>query len=65
MINVLSLTKDEADAVRGVTSAGAALNPIPFEDGFILGLQVLEDPRHAKHKELLASLPIIEVSLEG
>lgn len=40
------LTKEEADKVRGVTTPGHALDPVPLADGvsFILPLEVLSDP---------------------
>ena len=44
------LTKEEADKVRGITTPGHALDPVPLADGasFILPLEVLSDPAHAK-----------------
>lgn len=60
MTEVLALTADEAEKVRGFSSikAGHALNPAPLQDGrFILGLRVLDDPAHQDAWEFLRSLP--------
>lgn len=60
------LTQAQADAVRGVSIAGHALDPRPLKDGkFALPVEVLADPAHAKHKSLLQGLakrnPITDV----
>lgn len=53
------LTLEEAEAVRGPTSAGAALEPMPLLDGatFVLPEAVLADPDHAARWGILAGLP--------
>lgn len=50
MTEHIILTKEEADKVRGITTPGHALDPVPLADGvsFILPLEVLSDPAHAK-----------------
>ena len=50
MTQFITLTKDEAEKLRSITSPGHALDPIELEDGvtFILPLEVLADPAHAK-----------------
>ena len=54
---MIILTKEQADAVRGVSAPGHELDPIPLEDGtFILPDAVLDSPVHAKHRALLAPL---------
>ena len=55
---MIILTAEQADHVRGPTSNGAALMPVPTEDGgFILSENVLEDPNHEMHHEYLSTLP--------
>lgn len=53
------LTATEADAVRGETSPGAWLAPVPLADGqtHILPERVLWDPAHAAALPRLAGLP--------
>lgn len=56
---VISLTTEQAAAVRGDNASGTAmLDPIQVaDDQFILPLRVLDDPAHASHHAFLASLP--------
>lgn len=57
-MEMLILPPAVADAVRGPTAAGAALDPRPLADGgFALPERVLADPDHAEHHALLAGLP--------
>lgn len=53
------LTTAQADAVRGETSPGAWLAPVPLADGqsHILPERVLRDPEHAAARPRLESLP--------
>jgi hypothetical protein len=52
------LTSTEADSVRGLSTPSAALNPIEREGGvFLLGVEVLDDPAHKAHLDVLAKLP--------
>ncbi|QTL05754.1 hypothetical protein J5J86_10930 [Aquabacter sp. L1I39] len=55
----LILTTAQADAVRGETSPGAWLAPVPLADGeiHILPERVLWDPEHAAAWPRLESLP--------
>lgn len=57
------LTSAEADAFRGPTSPGAALEPMPLADGdtFVLPAAVLSDPDHGPAHEALSALPCREV----
>jgi hypothetical protein len=64
MVELILLTANQAFEVRGPTSNGAALNPIPYNDGFILETKVLSDPDHKQHWDFLAQLPTIQVDLE-
>ncbi|WP_127090119.1 hypothetical protein [Aquabacter cavernae] len=54
----LILNAQDAQAVRGPTAAGAALEPMAQADGttFVLPMAVLDDPAHAVHHALLAAL---------
>jgi membrane-bound inhibitor of C-type lysozyme len=56
---MIILTAPQAAAVRGETSAGAALDPVALADGvtFVLPEKVLSDPAHAARHALLAALP--------
>lgn len=51
MTEFITLTKDEADKIRGMTSPLTAIDPVPLEDGvtFILPIEILTDPAHAKY----------------
>lgn len=53
------LTPGEADAVRGPTAPGAALDPVPLTGGaaFALPEAILADPDHARQRAVLAGLP--------
>jgi len=60
MSDVLILTADEAEKVRGLSpsKSGAVLAPRSLKDGrFILGPEVLDDPAHEDVRDFLASLP--------
>lgn len=57
-MDMLILDPGTADIVRGPTGPGAALEPRPLADGdFALPARVLEDPAHAEHHALLATMP--------
>lgn len=60
------MTTAEADAVRGETSPGAWLAPVPLADGtsHILPERVLWDPEHAPAHARLESLPRAPLPLE-
>lgn len=60
MSMVILMTPDEADQVRGLSSVDPshAIVPIELSDGnFFVGVEVLDDPMHAEHKDFLSSLP--------
>lgn len=58
MTKVIRLTQAHRDRVVGTGDEGSELNPIPYAaGGYILGLQVLDDPAHADVREFLATLP--------
>ena len=62
MSDVIILTAAEADAVRGMSTPTAAIEPIALTDGtFMLGVEVLEDPAHAKHLSKLSGLTRADV----
>lgn len=51
-----------AEAVRGTTANGAALDPRPLADGnFALPVRVLDDPNHAQHASMLAMMLVRDV----
>lgn len=56
---MLVLTLAEAQALRGATAPGAALDPLPLADGatFVLPLSVLDDPAHTPRRDALSALP--------
>lgn len=57
MSDVIILTAAEAEAVRGNSTPIAAIEPVALKDGrFILGVEVLNDPAHAKHLSKLSGL---------
>lgn len=57
-MSFIILTKEQADAVRGETTPGHALQPIEQEDGsFFLPARVLDAPEHASKRVLLVDLP--------
>lgn len=61
MSSVIILTAAEAEAVRGNSTPIAAIEPVALTDGrFILGIEVLTDPAHAKHHAFLALLPCLD-----
>lgn len=53
------LTPEEAEAVRGPTAPGAALDPVQLMGAaaFALPEAVLADPDHARHRLFLEGLP--------
>lgn len=54
-MSFLILTKEQADAVRGETVSGHALEPVELEDGtFALPDRVLADRFHAKKLSVLS-----------
>lgn len=58
---MILLTLEEANEVKGYSDPMHALHPMELEDGsYVLPASVLDDPFHAEHHELLASLPLIE-----
>lgn len=53
-MDLIYLTKEQAEKVRGRHGKYSELQPIPAEDGsFVLPLDVLKDP---EHKDVLAEL---------
>lgn len=64
MPQMLVLTAEQADQVRGPTTPGRALEPVEIGEGvFILPLAVLADDHGAAVLEILRSLPIEDVAL--
>lgn len=58
---VIYLTPAQADAVRGETSPGYGLEPVPYGgEGFVLPASVLNDHAHASVHPFLVDLPRIE-----
>jgi|GEM_PF-5844589 len=60
------LTASQAVSVRGATSAGAALDPVPLSNGteWALPVSVCTDPLHAVRHAFLGGLPIRDVATE-
>jgi hypothetical protein len=59
---MIILTAVQADKVRGITTDGHALVPLPLKDGtFTLPLEVLDDPAHEAFADMLKVLPTREV----
>lgn len=56
---MIILTQEEAEAVRGETHKGAALDPVPLANGteWVLPEAVLTDPAHQAWWEHLETLP--------
>lgn len=51
------LTKTERDAIRGNSSAFAAIEPVLLKDGtYVIGDEVLADPAHTQRVKLVANL---------
>lgn len=63
-MNLIILTPEQADQVRGPSVNGAAaLEPRETANGnFVLPDLVLSDPAHESHHVFLASLPKMDVS---
>lgn len=62
-MNMIVLTAEEADQVRGISSPGAALEPRDLGDGrFVLPPEVLTDPAHDDKWETLRGFPIEDVT---
>jgi hypothetical protein len=64
---VIVLTAEQATQVRGPSDEApklAALAPIALTDGrFILGVEVLDDPRHVEDRAFLSSLPQVDLEV--
>jgi hypothetical protein len=64
-MSYILLTAQQADHVRGPTSRGSALMPIPIIPvlgaAFVLSDAVLNDPAHAMHKAYLSACPRTDV----
>lgn len=57
-MSFITLTKAQADSVRGLSKVGEMLDPVEQKDGtFILPDVVLSDPAHAAKKSILQALP--------
>lgn len=51
------LTKTERDAIRGNSSAFAAIEPVALKDGtYVIGDEVLADKAHTQRVKLVANL---------
>jgi len=65
MSTMIVLTSDQAATVRGPSASAphAALEPVELEDGrFVLPVEVLDDPAHAEHYDMLLALPTADDS---
>lgn len=61
----IELTAEAAAALRGETSPGHCLEPIPLAGGsFVLPVAVLADPAHATRHAALSALPTRTVAAE-
>lgn len=60
-MDFLYLTEAEANQVRGDYGFNR-LEPIAYNDGYILNAAVLDEPAYAAVHELLASLPKVKVA---
>lgn len=61
MAQYIVLSATEADAVRGETSPGHVLNPLPLTDGrYVLPVRVLEAPEHLVWREYLLAHGTVE-----
>lgn len=57
-MNLIILTASQAKAVRGNTSPGSSLQPVPLPDGtYALPADVLKDAAHKSRWADLTSLP--------
>ncbi len=67
MPEVILLTAAQADTVRGPSEeaeAAATLQPIALTDGrFYVGVEVLDDPAHDAHRDVLAALPTVDFAI--
>jgi hypothetical protein len=64
-MNLIVLTLDQANLVRGKHGEYSALEPIVLTDGqFGLPPEVLEDPDLADVHDFLSSLPVQEVEIK-
>lgn len=63
-ITVITLTAEQANALRGVYNNIAALEPVAIGDGrYFLPLAVLEDVNFSEVHDELAALPVEEITL--
>lgn len=61
MTQYLVLSAEHAEAVRGESSPGHILNPVPLTDGrYVLPLRVLEAPEHEGRRAFLMTNASIE-----
>lgn len=59
---MMILSADEAKQVRGPSGPMASIEPVALTDGrFILGDEVLDDPAHAKFRDMLGKMPKINM----
>ena len=62
---MIILNDTQADAIRGITSPGNALEPVALLSGeFVLPEAVLRDPAHAVYRDTLVVLPTRAVAAE-
>ncbi len=55
---MIILTRAQANRVRGLSTEGHALAPVPLANGtFALPETVLDDPAHARYRNILNQLP--------
>jgi hypothetical protein len=55
---MIILTSTQANRVRGLTTEGHGLAPVPLANGtFALPESVLDDPAHARYRNILDRLP--------
>ncbi|GAB5469630.1 MAG: hypothetical protein Kilf2KO_26600 [Rhodospirillales bacterium] len=63
MLKMIVMTAQQAAAVSGTSSPGAALEPRPLKDGrYAVNLGVCLDPAHASKQALLAAYPVEDVA---
>jgi hypothetical protein len=61
-MEMILLTKEQADKVRGRHGVYSALDPIPIKDGFfMLPVDVLKDPEHREVLEELIKCESAEI----
>lgn len=63
MAYVIVLADEQATEIRGPSAVDpqCAIMPIALTDGrFFVGVEILDDPAHAAHHDMLADLPMVD-----